>query len=74
MIQRFTEDDDGSPAIEMDAEGIDFLISGLMDLAEDGLGGLRTADAIWANPAPWWRFWDRSEDPVVGQIRLRYVE
>jgi len=33
-----------------------------------------TTPAVWTNPAPWWRFWNRKGDPVVGEIRLRLVE
>lgn len=73
MLQRITEDDDGNTALEFDEEGIEYLIQGLQSLAEDGPGGLRTTPSMWKIPAPWWRFWDRSGDPVVGEFRLRYV-
>lgn len=73
MIQKFTEDDDGNTAIEFDEEGIDFMLAGLMDLAESEVGTVLTTPAVWTNSAPWWRFWNRSGDPVVGQIRLRRV-
>lgn len=74
MIQKFTEDDEGNTVIEFDEEGIDFLISGLMQLSEDGPGGLRTAPSLWTRKAPWWRFWNRSGDPVVGEIKLKRVD
>lgn len=73
MIQTFKEDDDGNTVIELDQEGAEYLITGLVELLEDGPGGLRTTPAVWTKPAPWWRFWNRSGDPVVGEIRLRHV-
>lgn len=74
MIQRIVEDDDGNMAMEFDDEGIDYLIQGLMALAEDGRpSALMTTPSVWETPAPWWRFWDRSGDPVVGEFRLRRV-
>lgn len=73
MIQTFKEDDDGNTAIELDEEGIDYLITGLIALRDDGPGGLRTTPAVWSTSAPWWRFWNRSKTPVVGEIRLRHV-
>jgi hypothetical protein len=74
MIQRITEDDDGNTVIEMDEEGIVFLTEGLMNLLDDGPGGLRSTPAVWTNSAPWWKFWNRSGEPVVGEFRLRYIE
>lgn len=73
MIQKITEDDDGNTAIELDEEGIDYLIAGLMELAESEVGGLLSTPAIWTIPAPWWRFWNRKGKPVVGEFRLRRV-
>lgn len=73
MIQKIKEDDDGNTAIEFDEEGIDYLIQGLLALRDDGPGGLMTTPAVWTQPAPWWRFWNRSGDPVVGEFRLRHV-
>lgn len=73
MIQKIKEDDDGNTAIEFDEEGIDYLIQGLLALRDDGPGGLMTTPAVWIQPAPWWRFWNRSGDPVVGEFRLRHV-
>lgn len=74
MIQTFKEDDDGNTAIELDEEGAEYLIQGLVQLLDDGPGGLRTTPAVWSVKAPWWRFWNRSSDPVVGEIRLRRVD
>jgi hypothetical protein len=73
MIQKIGEDDDGCTSIELDEEGIDFLIDGLIQLAEAEVGGVMVTPAAWTNPAPWWRFWDRTGDPVVGEFRLRRV-
>lgn len=73
MIQKFTEDDDGSTAIEFDLEGIDFLIDGLQDLRESPVDTVLSTPALWSNSAPWWRFWNRGSEPVVGEIRLRRV-
>lgn len=74
MIQTFKEDDDGNTAIELDEEGAEYLISGLIALLDDGPGGLRTTPAVWSVKAPWWRIWNRSREPVVGEIRLRRVD
>lgn len=73
MIQRFIEDDDGNTAIELDEEGIDYLISGLMDLADAHIGEELTTPAVWGVSAPWWKFWNREEEPVVGEFKLRRV-
>jgi hypothetical protein len=73
MIQRFTEDDDGNTVIEMDEDGIKFLIEGLVDLLDDGPGGLRSTPAVWTVTSPWWKFWDRGETPVVGAVLLRFL-
>jgi hypothetical protein len=73
MIQKIGEDNDGNTSIELDAEGIDYLIDGLMQLAEAEVGGLMATPAVWTVPAPWWRFWNRTGDPVVGEFRLRRV-
>lgn len=73
MIQKFTEDDDGSTVIEFDDEGIDHLVEGLMELSESPVNTVMTTPAVWSIPAPWWKFWNRSPTPVVGEFRLRKV-
>jgi hypothetical protein len=73
MIQKFTEDDDGSTAIEFDEEGIDYMVDGLMELSESPVGTVLSTPAVWTISAPWWKFWNRSPTPVVGVIRLRKV-
>jgi hypothetical protein len=73
MKQVITEEEDGNTAIHLDEEGIKYLIEGLVDLLEDGPGGLRTTPAVWTETSPWWKFWDRKETPVVGEFKLRYV-
>jgi len=74
VIQRITEDDDGNTALEFDDEGIGYMIQGLEQLRDEHAGAMVTTPAVWTNPAPWWRFWNRKGDPVVGEIRLRLVE
>lgn len=74
VIQRITEDDDGNPAIEFDDEGIDYLMLGLNDLLTSDVGTVFVTPAVWTEDAPWWRFWNRSGTPVVGEFRLRKVE
>lgn len=73
MIHKIVEDDDGNIAIELDEEGIDYFVDGLLALAECSVGSLMVTPSVWTTPAPWWRFWDRSEDPVIGEFRLRKV-
>lgn len=73
MIQKFTEDDDGNTAIEFDLEGIDYMIDGLQDLRDSSIGTVLTTPAVWSVSAPWWRFWNRNPEPVVGEILLRRV-
>lgn len=73
MFHKITQDDDGSTAIELDQEGIDYLVEGLMGLYEAEVGGVLSAPLLWTDPAPWWRFWNRTRDPVVGEFRLRRV-
>lgn len=73
MIQKFTEDDDGSTVIEFDEDGIDNMVDGLMELAENPIGTVLSTPAVWTVPAPWWRFWNRQGEPVVGEFRLRRV-
>ena len=75
MIQRITEDDDGNTALEFDEAGIAYMIQGLIQLRDEHeVGGGVSTPAVWTNDPPWWRFWNRSRDPVVGEIRLRLVE
>jgi len=75
VIQRITEDDDGNTALEFDDEGIAYMIQGLEQLRDEHeAGGMVTTPAVWTNPAPWWRFWNRKGEPVIGEIRLRLVE
>lgn len=73
MIQTIKEDDDGNTAIEFDEEGIDYLITGLEQLRAEDIGGVMTTPAVWTRKAPWWRFWNRKGEPIVGEIRLRRV-
>lgn len=73
MIQTIKEDDDGNTAIELDEEGIDYLVAGLIELAEGEVGRVLTTPAVWTVSAPWWRFWNRKGEPVVGEFRLRRV-
>lgn len=73
MIQKIGEDPDGNTFMELDSEGIDYLIIGLMELDEGEVGRLLTTPAVWTVPAPWWRFWNRKGEPVVGEFRLRRV-
>lgn len=73
MIQKIVKDDDGSTVIELDEEGIDYLMDGLVALSEAPAGLVMATPAAWTTPAPWWRFWDRTGDPVVGEFRLRRV-
>ena len=75
MIQRITEDDDGNTALEFDEAGIAYMIQGLIQLRDDHeVGEYVSTPAVWTNDPPWWRFWNRKGDPVVGEIRLRLVE
>lgn len=74
MIHTLKEDDDGNSALEFDHEGIDYMIRGLNDLSDSPVGTELSTPAVWTVPAPWWRFWDRSGTPVVGEFRLRRVE
>lgn len=64
MIQRITKDDEGNTVIELDREGIAFLMDGLKQLDEGEVGSLLTTPAIWVNDAG---------DPVVGEFKLRRV-
>ena len=73
MIQRILEDDDGNYAIEFDDEGIEFMIDGLQELLEEEVGGVMSTPTVWTKPAPWWRFWNRKGEPLVGDFRLRKV-
>lgn len=73
MIQTILEDDDGNTALEFDLEGIDYFIDGLEVLRQGPVNTVLTTPAVWSVPAPWWRFWNRSPEPVVGEIRLRRV-
>lgn len=70
MIQKLTEDDDGNSVIELDLEGIEYLVDGLMDLSDQDIGGILTTPAVWTKSAPWWRFWNRKGEPVIGEFRL----
>lgn len=74
MIQTIVEDEDGNYALEFDDDGIEYLIDGLTDLFNHKeIGQEFVTPSVWEKPAPWWRFWDRSGDPVVGEFRLRRV-
>jgi hypothetical protein len=73
MIQRIVEDDDGNTALEFDEEGLEYLIDGLMALLDKDAGTVLTTPAVWTNDPPWWRFWNRKKEPVVGEVRLRRV-
>lgn len=73
MIQKIVEDPDGSTAIELDEEGITYMMNGLIQLYDGEVGEFLTTPAVWTIPSPWWRFWDRAGEPVVGEFRLRRV-
>jgi hypothetical protein len=64
MIQRIVEDDDGSTALEIDLEGIEFLMEGLSQLSESDIGTVLATPALWV---------DDSGHPEVGEFRLRRV-
>lgn len=74
MIQRFIQDEDGSMALEVDEEGIKYFVQRLIVLYSGEVGDFLTVSAVWTAPAPWWRVWDRSRDPLSGQFRLRKVD
>lgn len=73
MIQKITEDDEGNTVLELDEEGIDYLMNGLMALSEAPIGMIMTTPAVWTNSSPWWRFWNRKGEPVVGEFQLKRV-
>ena len=73
MIQRIVEDDDGNTALEFDEAGAEYLIDGLRHLLNGDLGTVLSTPAVWTRKAPWWRFWNRKGDPIVGELRLRKV-
>lgn len=75
MIQRLiTEEGDGNPAMEFDDEGIEYLIDGLRDLLNSEVTTVMSTPVLWTTDPPWWRFWNRRGEPVVGEFRLRKVE
>lgn len=73
MIQTLKKDEDDNSALEFDLEGIDYFIDGLNDLRESPIGTVLTTPTLWENSAPWWRFWNRKPELVVGEMRLRRV-
>lgn len=73
MIQNICYDNNDDVIIEVDDEGAEYLIDGLSELCINGPGAERSTPAVWGKPAPWWRFWDRSETPMIGQFILRHV-
>lgn len=74
MIQKITEDENGNTVLEFDDEGIEYLVEGLLTLRDEPIGGLLSTPAIWTRDVPWWRFWNREGEPVVGEFFLKKVE
>lgn len=73
MIQNFIYDIDDNLVLELDGEGIDYLVQGLHDLLLGEAGKELSTPTISSNSAPWWRFWDRRDDPFMGEFILRRV-
>lgn len=65
--------DNGDPTLAVDEEGIDYLISGLQHLIEGDLGTRIGTPTVWSKSAPWWRFWNRSKEPKVGEFFIKRV-
>jgi hypothetical protein len=73
VIQRLIYDDDGGVAIELDEEGIDYLMDGLIDCRRAEPGEVFSTPSFWKEQPPWWKFWDRKEVMMTGEFRLRRV-
>jgi hypothetical protein len=74
MIQSLIWDDEGNHTLIFDQEGIDYMMTGLMQLSEMREGARLGTPTVWSKSPPWWRFWDRSRDPKVGEFFLKRVD
>lgn len=74
MILALVYDDDDNAMLEFDEEGIDWLVIGLEQLRQANPGDYFTTPTVWTKDPPWWRFWNRKRDPVIGEFGLRRAD
>lgn len=69
------EGENGDRILEVDLEGIAYLMQGLETLRDGPIGTLLSTPSFWEERrAPWWKFWDRKKTMMSADFVLKLVE